>query len=92
MALYSMTFLGIAPFGALLAGVAADRFGAPFTVGAGGLVCLAGATVFWSRWPALRAAARELVAAQLAADAPPEETTRATGSEATPTTRIESGA
>jgi len=91
MALYSMTFLGVAPFGALLAGVAADRLGAPFTVGAGGLVCLVGATVFWSRWPALRAAARELVAAQqLAADAPPEETARATGSEATPTTRIES--
>lgn len=91
MALYSMTFLGIAPFGALLAGVAADRFGAPFTVGAGGLVCLAGATVFWSRWPALRAAARELVAAQqLVADAPTGKTTRATGPEATPTTRIES--
>src|SRR6185369_11438278 len=32
MAIYSMTFTGAAPLGALLAGAAAHRFGAPWTV------------------------------------------------------------
>ena len=36
MAVYSMMFMGMAPFGALLAGVLAGRLGAPATVAAGG--------------------------------------------------------
>jgi MFS family permease len=92
MALYSMTFLGIAPFGALLSGALADRLGAPVTVGVGGLVCLAGAGIFWTRWPALRVAARELVVAQqLSAGVPPEEISGAASREGPSITKIESG-
>ena len=65
MAVYSMMFMGMAPFGALAAGAAADRFGAPLAVTAGGVICLAGALVF--RWvlPSLRAESRQLIQAQL---------------------------
>jgi MFS family permease len=42
MAVYSMMFMGLAPFGALLAGVLAEHFGAPLTVAFGGCVCVAG--------------------------------------------------
>ncbi|MFH0921094.1 MAG: MFS transporter [Fibrobacterota bacterium] len=46
MSLYSMAFMGTAPFGSLLAGWAAARVGAPLTLLTGGVVCLAGAVVF----------------------------------------------
>src|SRR5215467_11424925 len=38
MAVYSMMFMGMAPFGALFAGVLANRLGAPITVALGGAV------------------------------------------------------
>ena len=63
MSVYSMMFMGMAPIGALLAGVTAGRWGAPATVAGGGVVCMLAATVFGFRWPALRAGARELIAA-----------------------------
>ena len=63
MSVYSMMFMGMAPIGALLAGVAAGRWGAPATVAGGGGVCIAAAAVFGLRWPNLRAGARELIAA-----------------------------
>ena len=50
MALYTMMLLGMAPVGALMAGAAAEKLGAPFTVAAGGGICLVGAAVFWQRW------------------------------------------
>ncbi|OIO06196.1 MAG: MFS transporter [Desulfovibrionaceae bacterium CG1_02_65_16] len=40
MALYSMVFMGMAPFGALLSGSLAHLFGAPATVAAGGVACI----------------------------------------------------
>lgn len=40
MGLFSMTFMGVAPFGNLLSGAAADRIGAPATVVLGGFVCV----------------------------------------------------
>src|ERR1051326_7519211 len=46
MAVYSMMFMGMAPFGALFAGVLANRAGAPITVAMGGAVCIIGAVVF----------------------------------------------
>jgi MFS family permease len=64
MSVYSMMFMGLAPAGALLAGVMADRFGAPFTVAAGGAVAIAGSIIFALRLPALRPEARRLIAAQ----------------------------
>ena len=64
MAVYSMMFMGMAPFGALLAGSVAERLGAPLTVAIGGLICLAAASVFAMRLPILRGQALELIVAQ----------------------------
>jgi MFS family permease len=61
MAVYSMMFMGMAPFGALLAGAFAQRFGAPTTVAVGGVVCLAGAAVFRLHLPAIRQEARRVI-------------------------------
>ncbi|MDE2142972.1 MAG: MFS transporter [Elusimicrobia bacterium] len=46
MSFFMMAFLGTAPFGSLLAGSMAERFGAPRTLLFGGLCCLAGAALF----------------------------------------------
>lgn len=64
MAVYSMMFTGMAPFGSMLAGSLASKLGAPVTVMSGAFVCIAGASLFLSRLPHLRANARELIAAQ----------------------------
>jgi len=74
MSVYSMMFMGMAPFGALLAGAVAHRLGAPLTVAIGGAACIAGSIVFGSKWPALRPAARQLIVAQgMRSGEPPEE-------------------
>lgn len=76
MALYTMMFLGMAPFGALLGGVLAEQLGVPMTIGMGGLGCLAGAALFWYRLPSLRGEGRRLILAQqMAAGEPAEEMT-----------------
>jgi MFS family permease len=76
MALYSMMFMGMAPFGALFAGWLAERYGAPMTVAIGGIVCVGSAGVFSLRLPALRNEARELIVAQeMAGGDPPAEMT-----------------
>ncbi|HET6143619.1 MAG TPA: MFS transporter [Candidatus Acidoferrales bacterium] len=64
MSLYAMMFLGMTPFGSLLAGFLADHIGAPKTVALGGLVSCIGGLVFLRKWPAMRAPARDLIAAQ----------------------------
>ncbi len=64
MALYSMMFMGMAPFGALGAGYMADQMGAALTVAIGGVACLAGAFFYSLRLPALRVEARQLIVAQ----------------------------
>jgi MFS family permease len=64
MAVYSMMFMGMAPMGALGAGVAASAFGAPLAIIVGGLICLCGAGVFGWRLRFLRPQARELILAQ----------------------------
>jgi len=80
MAMYSMMFMGMGPIGALYAGAVATRLGAPMTVAIGGAVCIAGGVAFVTRLPALRGPARELIVAQqLEAGAPPDETVRSTG-------------
>lgn len=55
MAFYTMAFLGTAPIGSLLAGVAAERFGSGVTVLGGGVACLLVAGWFALRLPHLRA-------------------------------------
>jgi MFS family permease len=64
MAVYSMMFMGMAPIGSLLAGAAADRLGAPLTVAAGGLICMAAAGVFAIFLPHIRVHARRLIQEQ----------------------------
>ena len=64
MAVYSMMFMGMAPFGALVAGTVANHIGAPITVALGGLTCLTGSLIFGSRWPSMRGEAHLLIVAQ----------------------------
>jgi len=78
MSVYSMMFLGMAPIGSALAGVVAGKIGAPWTVAWGGVICSAGAFLFWLRLPGLRVGARRLIVAQqLAGGDPAQELTGA---------------
>ncbi|HEX9052351.1 MAG TPA: MFS transporter [Anaeromyxobacter sp.] len=54
MGLYSMLFVGVTPFGALVVGVAAGRFGAPGTLAAGGVLVLLASAAFHVALPRLR--------------------------------------
>ena len=54
MSFYTMAFMGMAPFGSLLAGSLAHRIGAPNTLLLGGLACVAGALVCARNIPAFR--------------------------------------
>ncbi len=63
MSVYSMMFLGMAPFGSLLAGALAQRVGAPTTVAAGGVVCMGAAALFARRLSTIREEGWRLVEA-----------------------------
>ena len=54
MSYYTMAFMGMAPFGSLLAGTMAHKFGAPWTVIVNGSAVLLGAAWFVTRLPAVR--------------------------------------
>ena len=54
MSFYTMAFMGMAPFGSLLAGSMASAFGAPTAVVVTGTVVLLGAAWFFTRLPAIR--------------------------------------
>ncbi len=54
MSYYTVAFVGMAPFGSLLAGTLAHAIGAQATVMVSGVACLLGAAWFWSRMPLLR--------------------------------------
>ena len=60
MSFYAMAFAGMSPFGSLLAGVLAGRFGAPATVIASGIFCLVGAGLFARQLPRLREVIRPI--------------------------------
>lgn len=64
MAFYAMAFLGTAPIGSLLAGVLADRIGAPATIRLGGAACVVGGIAFAFRLPRLRELIRPIYAQQ----------------------------
>ena len=78
MSVYSMMFMGMAPWGALLGGAVADRLGAPVAVSAGAVAALGGAAIFGLRLPGLRVEARRLIVAQgmVGGDPAEEMTTR----------------
>jgi MFS family permease len=76
MAVYSMMFMGMAPFGALLSGALADHIGAPRTVALGGAAAILGAIVFARHLPKIRGEARQLLdAASVEAQETIEEVT-----------------
>ena len=54
MSYYTMAFVGMAPFGSLLAGALAHLIGAPHTVIVSGVACILGALWFWSRLAEIR--------------------------------------
>jgi len=54
MSFYAMAFVGMAPFGSLLAGISAHAMGAPLTVMLSGACCLAGAIWFATQVRAIR--------------------------------------
>jgi MFS family permease len=60
MAFYSMAFVGMSPFGSLFAGELAARIGAPKTVMISGAVCIAGALIFLTQLPSIRALIRPI--------------------------------
>jgi MFS family permease len=64
MSFFSMAFLGMTPFGSLFAGAVAAQIGAPWTVIAGGIVCLAAAAVFAIQLPNLRSLVRPIYVRQ----------------------------
>jgi len=57
-------FIGIGPIGAMVAGFAADRFGARWTILTGAAICLAASGAFALRLPAIRPIARQLIKEQ----------------------------
>jgi len=60
MSYYTMAFVGMAPFGSLLAGSMAHVLGAPSTVVLNGCAVLLGAAWFWTQLPAVRDAMRPI--------------------------------
>lgn len=60
MSLYTMAFFGMVPFGSLLGGWLAHRWGAPWTVFAGGLCTALGGLAFLLELPALRRSVRPI--------------------------------
>jgi MFS family permease len=73
MSVYSMMFMGMAPFGALLGGALADRLGAPWTVAIGGAASIVGAILFGRKLPAFRGEARQLIIAQAVVGGEPSQ-------------------
>jgi MFS family permease len=60
MSYYTVAFVGMAPFGSLLAGALAHRFGAPHAVMVTGACCVAGSVWFTTQLPAVRAIMRPI--------------------------------
>jgi len=54
MSFYTMSFMGMAPFGSLLAGSLATKIGAPHTLLFGGVCCIIGAFIFSLKLTAIR--------------------------------------
>ncbi|MBE3115114.1 MAG: MFS transporter, partial [Actinobacteria bacterium] len=60
MSFFTMAFMGMSPFGNLIAGAMADKIGAPNTVLISGVICIIGAIIFLTRLPSLRKIIRPL--------------------------------
>ena len=60
MSLYTMSFLGMAPFASLLGGTLATHIGATNTLLIGGTSCILGAVFFIGKFPELRSIVRKI--------------------------------
>ncbi|OPY74899.1 MAG: Tetracycline resistance protein, class C [Syntrophorhabdus sp. PtaU1.Bin050] len=60
MSFYAMAFMGMAPFGSLLAGGLASKIGAPYTLTISGLACVAGSLLFLTKLPLMRRLVRPI--------------------------------
>ena len=60
MSFYTMAFMGMVPFGSLLAGSLANSLGAPQTVMIGGIACILGSIMFAKKLPTLRRMVRPI--------------------------------
>ena len=60
MSFYSMAFMGMAPFGSLMAGAVAAKIGVPYTLLGCGLMCLVSVIPFAIQLPALRQMVRPI--------------------------------
>lgn len=58
MSIYMMSFLGVAPLGALAAGTLAERIGPPATLALGGALAVVAAFSYWLTLPRIRDAIR----------------------------------
>jgi len=54
MSFYAMAFMGMAPFGSLMAGSLASRIGAPTTLMISGIACIIGSLLFLTKLPLMR--------------------------------------
>lgn len=54
MSFYTISIMGTAPFGSLLAGSLAKTIGTPYTILIGGISCIAGAFFFYRKLPELK--------------------------------------
>jgi predicted MFS family arabinose efflux permease len=62
MSLYTMAFMGTMPLGSLMAGVLAERIGAPNTLLLGGMCCIIGGVVFAGKLKILRKQVQQVYA------------------------------
>lgn len=60
ISIYTMAYIGVAPFGSLLSGAVAERIGAPVTIACGGAICLLGAGLFARQRPRFRELVRPI--------------------------------
>jgi MFS family permease len=81
MSFYTMAFMGMVPFGNLLAGGLASVLGAPETVMMGGFLCILGSVAFAIGLPSLRKMARPVYVTKGVISEEPSEITDATGSD-----------
>ncbi len=72
MSYYTAAFVGMAPFGSLLAGALAHWIGAPRTVMVTGTCCILGAAWFWSRRKEIRDVIRPIYIQLGIVPAPPD--------------------
>ena len=70
MSFYTMSLMGMTPFGSLLAGAVANRIGAARTVTVGGVLCLAGALLFRLYLPSFEGETATIIVDQHAAEEP----------------------